>query len=174
MFGGVGFGDQPFKRNIEVFGVGDVGVFVRGSPFHRFCDGTDIIDAVVPHGVEVKAFENVEHFENHRSPSGWMVRRDVETAVGAADGIVVGGPVLRKVHIVHQSAMGGNIFGDSLRQLAYVEDVRTLGRDKPQGVGEVIIDDHVTDSLGEPIRPKIDLAARCGIAESFGVVRSTH
>ena len=128
----------------------------------------------MPHGVEVKAFENVEHFEHHRSSSGGMVGRDVATAVGAADGIVVGGPVLRKVPIVHQSAMGGNIFGDSLRQLAYVEDVGAVGGNETQGVSEVIIDDHVTDSLDGPIGSEIDLSTRCGIAESFGVVGSTH
>jgi hypothetical protein len=57
--------------------------------------------------------------------------------------------------------MSRNIFSDSFCDLAFVEDVGTLGRDKTQGVGEVSVDNYVTNSFGEPIRPKIDLSARC-------------
>ena len=66
-FGGKFLRDQTSDGNTGFVGIGDIGVAIGEGQLFCFNHQVQILGGVVPQGLEIEAFEDVQHFERGNS-----------------------------------------------------------------------------------------------------------
>ena len=114
-------GHHPVEGYVLEFGVGQVRIAVGEGGLHGEADGVDVVGRVVAHGGEVVALQDVEDCDEGCAAVGRGGAGDGVATVTAGEGSVFAQAVLFKVLPGDETAVGGQVGGHALHELAVVE-----------------------------------------------------
>ena len=110
---------------------------------------------VVAHGLQIVAFEYVEHLHDmHAARGGWRRGNNFEVFVGATHGLPLHHAVVGEVLGRYQAASGFHFGGDELCHLASVKAIDTLFADLTECPGQIRLSPDIANRVSGPVRLK--------------------
>ena len=124
---------------------------IGDCPRHRFDQQPRGLGARPPGRAEVEALEEVEHLQQGQAPRRRPRRHDLQAAIRAADRLGDVDLVRLEVLPGDEPAVGGEVRGDGVGDLAVVEDVRSLRGQPFQGPPQVRLHHRLADRVQRPV-----------------------